>query len=89
MINITIPLTQIMSLFPVEVLFSMFFLIMGLLFIFVFRGYMQPVLLGFVFLCAGVILLGHYIFISCIILSMPLIPPLWQNVTWPISVKVV
>ena len=88
MIEIVIPLTQILSVIPLEILLSLIFMSIGISILFIFRGYLQLVILGSLFVVLGFICLSQYILIDMIIPSMPTIPPSWSNVTFPISVKV-
>lgn len=89
MIEIVIPLTQILNVIPKEILWFLIFVSIGISIIFIFRGYIQFVLLGSLFICLGFICLLQYILFFVVIPVAPPIPPNWLNVTFPISVKVV
>lgn len=89
MIEIVIPLTQILNMIPKEIMVSLFFIIIGSLFIFIFRGCVQLVILGGMCICMGILFLCYYMLVFTVIPAMPPIPPQWTNVTFPISVKVV
>lgn len=89
MIEIVIPLTQILNSIPLEIILSVFLVTIGSLLIFIFRGYLQLVILGSLFIVLGFICLSQYILIDMVIPAMPTIPPNWLNVAFPISIKVV
>lgn len=84
MIEIVIPISMI----PIEIIFSVFFITTGVLWIFAFRGCLQLVMLGILCICLGFICLFQYMLFFMVIPSMPSIP----NITlpeFPISVKVI
>lgn len=89
MIEIVIPLSQILDVIPIEIIFSILFMAMGALLIFIFRSCPQLVLLGALYICISFIFLLQYILYFMIIPSMPQIPPGFTNITFPISAKVV
>lgn len=89
MIEIVIPLTQILSVIPLEILWFLIFMSIGISIIFIFRGYIQFVLLGSLFICLSFICLLQYILFFVVIPAAPPIPTNWLNITFPVSVRVV
>jgi 1,4-dihydroxy-2-naphthoate octaprenyltransferase len=73
MIEIVIPLSQILNAIPIEIIFSIFFIAIGSLLSFIFRSAPQLVMLGALCICMGLICLLQYISFFMIVPSMPLV----------------
>lgn len=89
MIEIVIPLSQILDVIPIEIIFSIFLMVIGASLIFIFESDLQLDILGALCICMGLICLLQYILGFMIISSMSPIPRSFMNITFPISVKVV
>jgi len=90
-ITITIPVTQVLSIIPKEIVFFLFFLISGMLIFYIGGRYMDNFVIaciGVLMFCSSFIFLFQFI-IGVVITSMPTIPPQWTNITWPISFEVI